>query len=122
MHLTVSDLISKVRELAAASPDCRYRSTNGSSSGCCNNRGECTNGTVGCIIGQAAAALGYDWGDEPSREGVHLFVNRVFRHTPRPQTYWLDLVQGQQDLGKTWGDAVQYADEQVSRYKLCDAV
>ncbi len=105
------DLIRKVRELAENSPDCVY---NGVTS-CSYTQGECSNGTVGCIMGQAVLAV------DPSQlymvkmydtNSFHnLSLNLLFdRPITEEEVKWCSNVQGIQDDGECWKKAVDEAD------------
>lgn len=102
--LTADDVIAEVRRLAAESPDCVYESPDGD---CHYQRGECSNGSVGCIWGQALRR----WGiiDE-SRERAAVLVSRYGAGLSDQQHEWVHAVQEFQDRGESWGDAVKAAD------------
>lgn len=113
---TIKDIENKVRELAAASPDCVYIKPEGG--GCNNIRGDCSNGSVGCIVGQAVIALGvprsFFEADGCELCGAGNLVPRLgqsgyLRHdnpSTFPATAWLTSVQRRQDDGGRWAAAV----------------
>lgn len=112
--MTVEQVCAEVRRLAAESPDCKYPY----GKGCFYTRGECTNGSTGCIVGQAFRRMGLDCASLDSSD----------RHTPSAgmaclnlgledtaikgaNAVWLSTVQAFQDSGHTWGQAVADADD-----------
>jgi hypothetical protein len=102
----VEKLTQAVRELAFEYPNATYRSTD--PRGACHYyRGVVENGPPeeGCIMGHAAR-----------RADLSELVERM--QTPEPIHHimancggWLRCVQLGQDKGRTWGEAVRYADE-----------
>lgn len=116
--LNVQFLEQAVRKLAADSPDTLYCKPDDSIF-CSYSKGACTNGSVGCIMGQALVrcglgttlALAQKWG---SINNFVLFItNTDLEKLPTPVVLtirWLQEVQTQQDQGRTWRDAVALAD------------
>lgn len=102
---SVSDLIAKVREIAAERGDVTYCYEEA----CCYASGECSDGSIGCVFGQAFAALGIDpasFDDSPIPTIGHII--RRSRHAGE-QLAWCERVQERQDAGYTWGEAVSIA-------------
>lgn len=103
---TGTELVAKVREIAAEQPDFVYKDE-----GCVYVR----DGHGSCIIGRAAMELGYidasleeqglNW------ETVTRLANHVGIDCTRNEILWLQTVQSDQDAGVPWGDAVRIADK-----------
>lgn len=129
------DLITAVREVAAASPDFSYLKY--------NNRNECqyfnyettenmygkiTTGQPSCILGQALWRLGYTHtilpeGRYDSYNYLGSMINtrefdafaKFFHMDLEPEEIqWLLDVQTGQDTGETWGQAVEGADKHAA--------
>lgn len=114
-NFTLQKLIETVRELAKENPNNAYiRSV------CYYNKGECTNGTVGCIFGQAMRKLGVSE-DELNKFGCKP-ISDIFRqnHIGYDPLFftWCEMVQQSQDSGKEWGQCVKEADEQKRIYNF----
>lgn len=118
--MNAKDLIEAVRNLAAESPDNRYMGK----SKCEYSRGRCTNGSCGCIIGQAIRKIDTEvFGVIELREAQDRFVGGILGLTEYlkereivfdctdQERRWLIHVQSEQDCGKTWAVAVELADE-----------
>jgi hypothetical protein len=125
--ITLKQLVHKVRELATASPDNKYVTTDGKN--CFYNSGQCSNGSVGCIFGQALRALGVTedidiWSVNagtaeysirsliPKLVAEGYMVGVTLEHTNILS--WCAFVQSAQDEQQTWGEAIQRADGQYS--------
>lgn len=106
---TIEDLIQTVRDLASESPDNIYNRPEGMSV-CLYNKGICTNGSVGCIFGQAFRKLGI----EVDEDGwIVIVLITVFGYQSSSQNKWCSFVQCNQDRQKTWGECIKIADEEV---------
>ncbi|KZM70961.1 hypothetical protein [Nocardia terpenica] len=111
MTLTVTgdDLITKVRETAAAAPAFVYKHSE-----CVNVERDSTGTLAGsCLIGKAVVALGIDpqaiFDRHNGDDAVTLMVTLGICHT-RSEAAWLDRAQYEQDNGLGWGLAVKSAD------------
>ncbi len=98
-------LIAEVRKLATESPDNVYHG-NGI---CSYESGHCDNGSVGCVFGQAAHNIGWNLRGEKTIDDRLLSCNIVMSEQ---QLKWCYLVQSAQDKGRTWAEAIRYADEE----------
>ena len=110
--ITAKDVIAAVRRLADNSPNCQYKPPDRDNGVkvCFNKEGECTNGSTGCIVGQALVEL-FGADKVPNEGGVATCVSDLqIRATPQ-QYSWLQVVQGRQDNGCPWEFAVEQADE-----------
>lgn len=111
----LKDVITKVRELAAANPDYVYKMPD---TGYCQYT---FNGQGSCIVGQAYLELGvpvervesWDFGSEGRPLGADQLVEREYDDYSLTDKEWLDNVQGFQDADKPWGEAVRKADERI---------
>lgn len=114
-------LIAAVRKHAADNPT--YVDDWAEKAGCQYVR----DGEPSCIIGQALWDLGFidssfethpPVGDRYSRANADTVDNviELFDIDLDPEElHWLVLVQGQQDSGRSWADAVTYGDDNVMR-------
>ena len=108
--LDIDKLIAAIRELAAESPDNIY--DRGQSHACSYVVGECSNGTQGCIVGQALRRLGLETPDFKEPVDDYLFNHYdCGRVDDVSRTLWLIAVQTEQDSSNTWAYAVEDADE-----------
>ena len=108
--LDIDKLIAAIRELAAESPDNIY--DRGQSHACSYVVGECSNGTQGCIVGQALRRLGLETPDLPTH--VDIYLSLIFDCGVAggdTRLLWVSVVQSEQDSGNTWAYAVKSADE-----------
>lgn len=108
--LTLRKLIIKVREIVKERPDVKYRgvaSKDGHKPNCFYDRGECSDGTVGCIFGQAAVALSVPIGS------IQASINKLGIKGTDQERAWCQTVQCCQDRGDIWDVAVSKADEAV---------
>ena len=117
--LTIDDVISRVRALAIAAPDNVYLDAG---RGCYYTRGDCENGSVGCIFGQALApeykerlaaidqhsACNID--DAITQLGIGADVSSA---AIADRIDWCNIIQQSQDSGETWRDAVAFADSNI---------
>lgn len=118
----VDNLARKVRELAIARPETVYRpSPTGQASPatrCSYLGGTCTDGTVGCLVGQAFFAIGFT--ADQLRPVDHLGIEEAlenllpseFSAEEYRQVRWLESVQNAQDNGHPWHEAIDIADQE----------
>lgn len=112
-EINVSELCAAVRRLASESPlniylpaikggKCRYSS------------GECKDGSIGCIVGQALRAIGLDPAAFDNAEVLAPSAAKVVGDLGGNwgPGAWLLEVQRGQDAGRSWRVAVADADEQ----------
>lgn len=120
---TVEQVIGKVRELAEEYPNAVYQQVN--CGGCCYTIGNVKDGPgCGCIFGQAIKALGGELHETYNNIDCK-YILKGFTDIPRAgyllyekfnlklsisQESWCNKVQMMQDDGKTWSQAVAYAD------------
>lgn len=110
-----------VRSLAATSPDNKYiKRAPINDSTCSYLEGQCTNGSKGCIFGQAFALLGASetFLEECDKIGSITFVAKekqlaIFNgyELTDDDIRWYRRVQSCQDSGKSWKEAVESADD-----------
>ena len=109
--ITIADVVSKVRELAAESPEYVYKASAGEQ--CVNYEMDDEGNPIpmsGCIVGQALDALGVDMisirpgGSAP----VALYYAGI--EFEEVDASWLIKVQIAQDGRVKWSDAVARAD------------
>jgi hypothetical protein len=111
----IEDLVAKVREIATARPNnvyCKGR--------CEYAEGECSDGTTGCLLGQALLALGFTARrlrrlDEMSVSSIHVALSVLLKtdNLPPDKMRWLRRVQDAQDIEVEWGAAVEAADQEL---------
>jgi len=111
MTFDVATLKGHVRRLAEEHPDNVYNKPDGIGP-CVYGSGTCTDGSVGCIVGQGLKAMGVDpvaldeyVGEEPSG------IDDILDDAGLARDPWLSDVQAAQDEGRTWARAVRYADD-----------
>jgi hypothetical protein len=108
--ITVHNVIAEVRKLAAEKPDNCYVPTD-AWGGCCYDKGQCTDGSVGCIFGQALQRLGRPITGCGSITQA-LCDSRWFEPLTIDldnEVEWCKLVQQYQDANLSWGKAVESA-------------
>ena len=128
--LTMEKIIADVRALAAKYPNAVY-SSDGQ---CCYTMGAVENGPekCGCIFGQVLTENGIDIKEVEVR-GVFKYAVEGIGHMPTiiplieakipdicieiKEQDWCGAVQRHQDAGRTWGQAVEYADRFFGRQK-----
>lgn len=111
LEVNVPDLISEIRKLASEHPDNVYEKTDGLL--CSYSRGTCTDGSRGCIFGQAFKRLGIDIPRKFDDRTIHgLLDGHNLGSTD--ELNWCNAVQLKQDTGWTWSNAVSYADRNYS--------
>jgi hypothetical protein len=115
--LTITALISKVREIAASNPLFVY-TRNDSASSVCLYRPTDDN-PQGCIMGAAMRALGYDKLPEgwPIDLVLRDFYPDIYDSALEGEISWLNDCQSAQDRGICWGEAVTHADTKAKRRK-----
>jgi hypothetical protein len=116
-NLSIDDIIEKVRELAKKVPDNKYNRDKNDrplSGQCSYETGLCTDGSIGCIFGQAALALGLRLVGGIAID--HVFSSRQITTETRlnRKISWCCAVQRYQDTGNTWAKAVEQADVEFS--------
>jgi hypothetical protein len=127
--VNLSTIFWTVTRLAMANPDTKYKKdTLGSGPNCKYAAGECSNGTVGCIIGQALKASGvtlkpeWDTGNGNTASAIidDLIEERIIEEPEQTGRYkiWLDDVQGSQDTGDTWQEALNHANRRMTELLL----
>jgi hypothetical protein len=109
MNITATEIIAEVHRLAEANPKNRYLEAD-----CYYTRGACSNGSSGCIVGQALSALGYGEKlahlDDERPQGILRVASLLGITGEQDQLDWLETVQDWQDRGDTWCDAVARAE------------
>jgi hypothetical protein len=124
---TPSDVVAKMRELAAERPDYVYdnegmgNSMDGFSPTSCFYRHGEDRERAGCIVGQALDRLGYVVPEELEGSTSTYVLNYIFGAGTATQEgmadiRWVRDVQSQQDIGSTWGKAVAHADAVAESY------
>ena len=112
------DLIQQVRQLAQDAPTNLYEG-NKDKMGCSYVKGPCSNGSVGCIIGQALilcdeSLTEYLSHEDRSTKQFELLHDIMFEdgmiELSLEDIEWIGDVQSRQDDGETWGDAVSKTD------------
>lgn len=104
--ITGSLLIAQIRELAKKAPNNLYIKPDEKYNTCCYDRGTCTDGSIGCIFGQALRALGLELKGAATISSV-LSDNQI--PCSESEKHWCATVQRLQDQGKTWSEALRLA-------------
>lgn len=108
-------LARKVKEYGEKRPDVRYAAATDQLDDdqihtCEYDRGNCTDGTVGCIVGQAWQELGF--GTIPAKGQIasgQFGTFGVDGYEASKILRFLDVVQEQQDQDEQWGTAIERA-------------
>lgn len=109
MTITPKEVEAEIRRLAAESPDNVYRG--GEDAGCLYTLGTCTNGSKGCIVGQALCRLGFEEQcKEMDRSGGQNADDMLRACNILGDYRWINTVQGAQDEEMKWGEAVELAE------------
>jgi hypothetical protein len=112
------DLIQNVRQLANDAPYNTYEG-NKNGYGCCYAKGECSDGSIGCIIGQAMITCDEsitEYISDPARQSKQFellwddMCETNLMEMSREEMNWCSKVQGLQDDGVAWQEAVSQAD------------
>lgn len=104
---TVEELVAKVREIAKSRPDTIYT---GTEKGCEYNAGRCSDGSIGCLFGQAMKELGEHYLEYGGYIDSVLSGNLKIAKNSDPKVLWCRKVQYCQDNSRSWGSSVEYAD------------
>jgi len=109
----INKLINTVREFADLRPDNVYKLSNDSIH-CQYIAGTCSDGSIGCIFGQAFKELGLDWGEYGDTHACYGTISALVQHFCGCGDHnilnWLDCVQVLQDMGHEWKNVVNEAD------------
>ncbi len=104
----LDELVAEVRKIAAERPDTRYEHK-----GCFYDQNECSDGSVGCVFGQAFRAI--DW--VPYKSGEKFYIAGVLLREGYASSdlrlKWCGVFQCQQDRGFTWEEGIVVADEEI---------
>ncbi len=117
LTITFEALKNEVLRLAAEHPDAVYPRKShvvGLARSCFYTRGECGGG-VGCIFGQALVSLDpslhdtlKEVDDDPlSAAGINWVLEKLGVSLSTDEKEWCCRVQGSQDIGACWGEAVK---------------
>ena len=116
MKITFTELKQTIEKLAEESPDCVYEQPVNSI--CSYRRGICSNGSSGCIIGQACRSLGLSENELIDMDTYGAFMNvctsKKFRERfflTCSELLWITTVQKEQDDRNSWSRAVSEANK-----------
>jgi hypothetical protein len=108
----VGSLVTKVRELATAKPETVYRpawTDEPLPTGQCSYLGgTCSDGSVGCLVGQALLAMGFMTGQlrPVDQLGIVEALEKLhpceLTEEERDKVRWLETVQSAQDNSQPW--------------------
>jgi hypothetical protein len=124
VNFTLDDVVAKVREVAAERPTYVYDNGTGGELSSCFYRHGADRSEPGCIVGQALDRLGYVVPEDLEGRDSYTILNEAlgthFESWESPANpagaKWIRGVQFQQDAGKPWGVAVEYADAYTLAY------
>lgn len=120
VEFTQKQLVAKVREIVSLRPGVKYKPDevrdpdNPGHVSCLYGKGTCSDGSEGCIFGQALVALGVDRGSLDDGEilgEISEVLDSLDIADNNGMDEWCMVVQKRQDEGKSWGEAVAIADE-----------
>ena len=116
--LSDRSLVEAVRALAAENPDFVYVNlkplSDGTNQSCFYVHQTSEGMTPGCLIGHAAVRAGVPiedvakWDDKDDAGASYVLPSSISERARD----WADYVQGKQDLGWAWSDAVAKADKE----------
>lgn len=120
--ITTELIIKTVKDLALASPENKYNRPNPNPNGCSYVHGVCTNGSTGCIFGQALQSLGFSAEDLLTLEryglnsfecttGISWLLGKLEISVPPAHEQWMLNAQQMQDFGNTWIECIANADK-----------
>ena len=118
MKITFTDLKQTIEKLAEESPNCVY--SNPERFICSYYRGNCSNDSIGCIVGQACRILGFSEEDlvkmDQHGDFMDVFWSEEFNSRfslTDDEIHWISTVQGNQDFGYNWCEAVSAANRKI---------
>lgn len=114
MHVTLDDVIQATRELAAEFPDNVYEKEV-QRINCFYTKGPCSNGSCGCLIGQALIKAGVpkerlEEFDAKEQGGVSTVAYFLGIPLVNDKLWWLESVQSWQDMGNSWRACIEHAE------------
>lgn len=118
----IDQIIATVRKLAADSPNNVYSRPGGIDSVCKYFSGKCSNGSTGCIFGQAFLELELDIDEDIDEDFGMGIVALLDIELNIEEEYhkknWCDKVQRVQDSELSWSEAIKRADEMYPLEKV----
>lgn len=112
--VTVSDLVETVKAIAKERPRVVYVPRN-HVEGCCYNKGMCSDNSIGCIFGQAFRRLGLVIEEAHDNDSIEDAVRLLHLPNINRQVRLCQLIQGNQDSGFCWEQAVADAEASFAR-------
>lgn len=108
MNNVIEQLVKEVRRLAAESPDNVYQDFIGR-----YEIGKCSNGTIGCIFGQAGRNLNIDWIKDNLNDSMRIggLIEKQNLGVDRKIIDWCNEVQCSQDEYSAWGICIERGDD-----------
>ncbi len=100
----LDQLIETVRKIARERPD-----VTSDTKTCMYESGVCSDGSVGCLFGQAFEAMGWKPYDPVASQTIDKVLNGEVGYGGK--VYWCADVQEVQDCGVPWGEAVRQVDD-----------
>lgn len=104
----MSTLEYAIRDLVTESPDNQYQTINGIAY---FTKGECTNGSLGCMIGQGLHRIGYEIPEDADDNWSLGELIGAADPGAGDDESWFYHLQAAQDNGARWQDALNEADE-----------
>lgn len=115
VRITAAKLIATVRRIVKARPDTKYEEMV-----CHYVKGQCSDGSFGCLLGQAFKELKVKRNFGRQQMGIVIVLEKLGVKTKMAQARWLSTVQRNQDRGSTWENAVLTADMKWGKEGLKD--
>lgn len=115
LPFTLENLIGEVRKLAQENPDNAYKCKDGRYVMCYYSKKTCTNGSIGCIFGQAMKRLGLDDNILATMENntIMEIIPKYYPEHNRRLAIWCREVQSAQDFGWIWSKCIEAADDYI---------
>ena len=116
MKVSVKKFAAAIREMAQKFTEVKYLGYGGEDCDCFYDSGNCSNGSVGCLLGQAAKQFGLELiGSNPIG---FIFKDEFYFERDDPAgEWWAKSVQKWQDFSNPWGVCVKLADHELANHE-----
>jgi len=108
--MTGEDLLEIVIDYMKKSPDNVYGKVHPDDPGCFYTKGECSNGSIGCVFGQVLTMLGFPmkmFDDDTNSPSIHTVYNSLGILSKGETVAKLVKIQQRQDKLFPWGECIK---------------